>query len=122
MVEEFTDDFELRELIFDFIKMRKEQMKNPMSERAVKLMITELKKLSTDVETQKRIVEQSIKKGWNGMFPLEQDRTQQQKPQAKVQKMQPTVYSSDASYGNINDEFLSRAIGLRPQDREKHDT
>ena len=121
LVEEFADDSELRELIFDFIKMRKEQMKNPMSERAVKLMITELKKLSTDVETQKRIVEQSIKKGWNGMFPLEQDRTQQQKPQNKVQRTQPSVYSADASYGSVTEAFLSRAIGLC-EDYKPNDT
>ena len=116
LVEGFTVDEELRELIFDFIKMRKDEMKNPMSERAVKLMLTELKKLSLDTETQKKIVEQSIKKGWNGMFPLQEDKpkqqTQQYKP--KYRQGQDSVFSSNASY-DISD-FTSRAIGLRPQD------
>ena len=52
------------------------------------------------------------------------DERPQQKPQPqnKAQMSQPSVYSSNASYGNVTDAFLSRAIGLRPQDREQYDT
>ena len=106
-IDGFTSDEELKQLLREFVKMRKD-MKKPMTDRAVTMLLNKLTELSKDVQTQKKILEQSIFRGWLSVFPLEQKH--------KAKQNQTNIYSSDASY-DIND-FTSRAIGLRPEDRE----
>lgn len=59
--------------IENFKAFRKE-IKSPMSERAVELLITNLQKLAGDDEQKKiAILEQSIFRGWKGVFALKDE-------------------------------------------------
>lgn len=67
----YSDIPELQKAILDFIDHRK-QIKDPMTDRAVELMIRELNKLSSDTTVQIEILNQSILNGWKGIFELKQ--------------------------------------------------
>ena len=54
----------------DFAEFRK-QMKKPLGEKAASLILGKLTELSPDIETQVKIINQSIMRGWQGVFPLE---------------------------------------------------
>ena len=49
--------------------MRK-KIKKPLTKRAEELAILELNKLSKDIPTQIKIIEQSVFKSWQGFFEL----------------------------------------------------
>jgi hypothetical protein len=72
LISSFTSDLELIKTINDFMEMRK-KIKKPMTDRAVQLLLSELAKLSTDTTTQIKILEQSILKNWQGVFPLKEE-------------------------------------------------
>lgn len=67
--ESYTGDARLDDAIAGFIEYRK-KIKKPMTDRAIKLAIDKLQKMSSDVDEQIAIVEQSIVNGWQGLFPL----------------------------------------------------
>lgn len=71
-INEFTQNKLLVETIIDFIKMRAE-IKKPMTDRAVQLMLNKLKNLSYEEKTQIKILENSIENCWQGIFPLRED-------------------------------------------------
>lgn len=54
------------------------KIKKPMTDRAKKLLLTELEKLSADRRTQIAILDQSVKRSWAGVFALKDDGTYQQ--------------------------------------------
>jgi len=61
---------EVKASIYEFIKMRK-MIKKPLTDRALKLVIEQLQKLSDgDKEIAIKILEQSIMNNWLGVFPL----------------------------------------------------
>ena len=62
----------LTKTIMDFIQMRK-FIKKPMTNRGLELMIGKLQKMSTDEETQIKILEQSIMNNWQGVFELKEE-------------------------------------------------
>lgn len=68
-IREFTENKLLRQTILDFMKMRAE-IRKPMTDRALQLMLTKLKSLSNDEEVQIKILENSIENCWQGVFPL----------------------------------------------------
>ena len=72
----FPDDEKLNKAFCDFVEMRN-QIKKPMTDRAIQLAVKKLKELSAipysddfDHETAIRILEQSIMNSWQGLFPL----------------------------------------------------
>lgn len=67
---------ELQETIFDFIEMRK-SIKKPMTERAVKILINKLPRLSNSVDCQIKILEQSIINNWTDIYPVKNEIKQQ---------------------------------------------
>ena len=71
-INEFTRNKLLIETIIDFIKMRSE-IKKPMTDRAVQLMLNKLKNLSYEEKIQIKILENSIENCWQGIFPLRED-------------------------------------------------
>ena len=97
-IDNFTDDEELKSLLFDFIKMRKDA-KKPMTDRAVDMLLNKLREISTDVETQKKALKEAIFHGWMSVYP------------PKAEKSKESIYSSDASYDL--DAYMKTAIGLR---------
>ena len=68
-----ADDAELLKALSDFAEMRK-SIKKPLStERAAKMLIDKLDKLASDRDTKISILNQSIFKNWQGVFPLKDD-------------------------------------------------
>lgn len=60
---------EIKELLYEFIKMRALK-KKPLTDRALSIQINKLFKLSSDLETQKQIIENSIVKCWDEFYEL----------------------------------------------------
>lgn len=69
IVSGFTDDDDLRRAIYDFIAMRK-FIKKPMTNRALRMLLSRLSKLSNDVGTQVDILDQSIMHNWQTVYEL----------------------------------------------------
>ena len=66
------------DVVQEFILYRKE-IKAPMTEHAVKLLIGQLQKLSSDPDEQIEILRQSIVNGWKGIFSLKKSGKESQK-------------------------------------------
>ena len=82
-VEYFPDNIDLDLAFKDYIKMRK-TIKAPMTDRAISLAMSKLKKLATvngafDEKTAIEILNQSIMNCWKGLFPIGGERQQSQK-------------------------------------------
>ncbi len=69
----------------DFIEFRK-KIRKPMTDRAVELLLEKLNKLAPDEETKISIINQSILKGWQSVFPLSEE-YQKQFQQPKQQTL-----------------------------------
>lgn len=65
------------EIAIDDFKDFRKKIKSPMTDRAVKLLLTELEKLTSDDETKIAIINQSIMRGWKGVFPLKEEQQPQ---------------------------------------------
>lgn len=68
----FVPDEKLNQALNDFIIYRK-NIKKPMTDRAVTLLIEKLGSLSKDPAEQIEILNQSIVNGWQGVFPLKEE-------------------------------------------------
>lgn len=104
--ENFTNDEELRGLILDFYEARAE-MKKPMTDRAVDMLLNKLKKFP--LVQQKAMLKEAILGGWQNIYPSKQSVKQPQ-----------SVYSSEASYDL--EEFKRRAIGMKDWHPPKEET
>lgn len=67
IIDSKISDNELKDLIYEFIKMRK-MKKKPLTDRALTIQINKLLKLSDDIRIQKKIVEKSIVKCWDEFY------------------------------------------------------
>lgn len=70
---------DLQNALVSFVEFRKD-IKKPMTERAIDLLIGKLNEMTGDVYKQIAIINQSIMNGWQGVFPLK-DETQSGKRQ-----------------------------------------
>lgn len=71
LIEEFTDNLELQETLKDFIKHRF-AIKKPLTDRALKLLLTSLRKLS-EIDSEKiEIINYSIAGGYSVFYPLKE--------------------------------------------------
>lgn len=77
----YVEDEILNRAICDFIEYRK-KIRNPMTDRAVELLIIDLGKLSNNRDIQIAILNQSIVNGWKGVFPLKEQKAGGGKPPA----------------------------------------
>lgn len=80
IIENYTNDLQLRNTIYEFIKMRK-AIKAPMTSNALNLMLKKLDKLApNDIHCDIRIniLEQSIMNSWKGIFELKNENGQKQ--------------------------------------------
>ena len=68
----YNDDPKLDAAVHEFVAFRK-KIKKPMTDHAIKLMIAKLNKLTTDIDEQVEILNQSILNGWQGIYPLKQE-------------------------------------------------
>ena len=68
----YNDEPKLDTAVKEFITFRK-KIKKPMTDHAVKLMISKLNKLTSDIDEQVEILNQSILNGWQGIYPLKRE-------------------------------------------------
>ena len=69
--QNFSDE-ELKKTVYDFIKMRI-AIKKPLTTKGLELMIKKLYSLTTVIEEQIEILNNSIMNNWQGIFPLKQE-------------------------------------------------
>ena len=69
IINENIQDKTVKQELYEFIKMRK-LIKKPLTDRALKLLISKLKKLSSIPAEQVQILDNSIINNWQGIFPL----------------------------------------------------
>ena len=69
----FTDK-EIIDTVYEFIKMRK-AIKKPLTTRGLQLMIKKLYSITTNVDEQIEILNNSIMNNWQGIFPLKNNAT-----------------------------------------------
>lgn len=84
IIEKSTDSKELRESLIEFVKFRK-LIKKPMTNKALDLIVSKLNKIGKDDRERVAIVNQSIERGWAGVFPLKEDKVEQ--PQVNPYKL-----------------------------------
>lgn len=102
----YVADVELNSTINAFIEHRK-KIKKPMTEEAIELLIAELNKLSPDIVTQIEILNQSIMNGWQGIFPLN---NQRQKP--TKQEYVPKYLMNRGEERNYDYDALEQKMNL----------
>lgn len=74
-------DSELRDLYYEYIKMRK-LIKSPLTDRALVMLINKVNSLEPQsVERQKRLLENAITSNWKSVYPLKED-----KPKGQAQQ------------------------------------
>lgn len=77
VITEYTDNEKLITAIKDFSKFRK-AIKAPMTDRALQLCLNKLDKLADTDELKIAILEQSIERGWKGLYPLKEEQKQEE--------------------------------------------
>lgn len=70
-------DERLKEPLLEFIKMRK-LIKSPLTNNALRLAINKLNKMSSNINEQVEIINQSVMNSWKGLFPLKTYDTKKQ--------------------------------------------
>lgn len=95
--ENFTDE-ELKQTIYEFIKMRK-AIKKPLTTRGLELMIKKLYKLSNKVNEQIEILNNSIMNNWQGIYIKKEEN----------QKKKETFNQRD--YGDLNFLYANKKGG-----------
>ena len=98
----------LEKAMDDFTKHRK-AMKKPLTDRARELILMDLERLApNDPETQIAIINQSIKRGWQGVFPLKDD-----SPKPAAQKNGPPMKTQyDKTYAEPIDDDLDKLAAM----------
>lgn len=77
-IAEYTENEELHNALKAFVQMRS-FIKKPMTEYALKLMLKKLDELGNNDMTKIAILNQSITHNWQGIFPLKDEYTKQEK-------------------------------------------
>ncbi len=72
LLNSYVQDEELKNTIYEFIKMRK-MIKKPLTNRGLELLIQKLYKMTNDINEMILILNQSIMNNWQGIFPLKKE-------------------------------------------------
>ena len=94
-IAEYTQNEELQNALKAFIQMRS-FIKKPMTEYALKLMLKNLDELGNNDTTKIAILNQSITHNWQGIFPLKDEYTKQEKQPEK--KYDQNGYESEEEF------------------------
>lgn len=81
--ESYTSNQELLETLESFVDFRK-QIKSTMTDRAIKLLLGELDKLSNSEKEKVEILNQSIFKNWKGVFALKSNGSDKVPPDVNI--------------------------------------
>ena len=69
LIQNNFNDEQLKNTIYEFIEMRK-SIRKPITTKGLELIIKKLYQLSTNVDEQIEIINNSIMNNWQGIFPL----------------------------------------------------
>ena len=94
-IAEYTGNEELQNALKAFVQMRS-FIKKPMTEYALKLMLKKLDELGNNDTTKIAILNQSITHNWQGIFPLKDEYTKQEKKPEK--KYDQNGYESEEEF------------------------
>ena len=94
-IAEYTENEELQDALKAFIQMRS-FIKKPMTEYALKLMLKKLDELGNNDTAKIAILNQSITHNWQGIFPLKDEYTKQEKQPEK--KYDQNGYESEEEF------------------------
>lgn len=94
-ITEYTVNEELQNALKAFVQMRS-FIKKPMTEYALKLMLKKLDELGNNDTTKIAILNQSITHNWQGIFPLKNEYTKQEKQPEK--KYDQNGYESEEEF------------------------
>jgi hypothetical protein len=78
----------------------RKSIKKPMTDHAVALLITKLNGMTSYIPEQIEIINQSIVNGWQGVFPLKDD---------KAQAVRKTGYQKQTKAEEMNDFYAMAA-------------
>lgn len=93
IIQKSTESTELREALVEFVKFRK-LIKKPMTNKALELIISKLNKLGSSDREKVAIINQSIERGWAGVFSIKDE-----EPQSKGYQVDPRkLYNMPESY------------------------
>ena len=93
IIQKSTESTELREALVEFVKFRK-LIKKPMTNKALELIIAKLNKIGASDMERVAILNQSIERGWAGVFSLKDE-----EPQGKGYQVDPRkLYNMPESY------------------------
>lgn len=98
IVEEATESEELRSALIEFVKFRK-LIKKPMTNKALELIISKLNKLGSSDREKVEIINQSIERGWSGVFALKSDEPIQQGRYGQPTQPNPYKLYNMENYG-----------------------
>lgn len=93
IIQKSTESTEFREALVEFVKFRK-LIKKPMTNKALELIIAKLNKLGQSDRERVAILNQSIERGWAGVFSLKDEETQGKGYQVDPRKL----YNMPESY------------------------
>ena len=93
--KEYSDVPDLNQAILSFIEFRK-GIKKPMTDRAVELLMQKLNDMTPSIDEQIAIINQSIVNGWQGVFPLKDQ---------KVQPVRNTGYYKQTKAEELDDFY-----------------
>lgn len=79
IINNYTQNAELINAIYDFIKFRK-AIKAPLTDRALQLNLNKLDKMATDEGTKTAIINQSIERGWKSFYNLKEPEQEKEAP------------------------------------------
>ena len=71
LINSYTDNDELKETIYEFIKMRT-AIKKPMTTKALDILLNKINNLATDEDTKIKVLEQSIEHCWQTVYELKE--------------------------------------------------
>lgn len=108
VINTYSDIPELNEVILEFVKFRK-SVKKPMTDNAVKLMLGKLNKMTSNVNEQIEIINQSILNGWTGIYPLK-EQSRRKEPVPKWMPKNQNNYDFEA----LENELCANAIDNDP--------
>lgn len=100
-IAEYTQSEDLQNALKAFLQMRS-FIKKPMTEYALKFMLKKLDELGNTDDTKIAILNQSITNNWQGIFPLKNEYTKQEK--------QPENKYDQNGYGS-EEEFMAMFYG-----------
>lgn len=86
IIQKSTESTELREALVEFVKFRK-LIKKPMTNKALELIIAKLNKLGASDRERVEIINQSIERGWAGVFSLKDEGLQSKGYQVDPRKL-----------------------------------